>query len=254
MSPAGIARRNYGSGHRYTLDGRDVPGVTTILKTLDKPALIDWAANTTAAYAIDHWAELADMSPSERLNTLKGARWGENRRAIKRGHSVHELAERLAAGDEVDVPDELAGHVEAYVRFLDEWDPEVMLSETVVGSRRYRYGGTLDLLARVGDGRVWLFDVKTGGKGVFGETALQLAAYARADVYLDRHGDEQPMPAVDAIAAIHVRADGYSVRVPAPPIDELHRLFAHLAAVHRGIGDMRDWFGDELAAPRAAAS
>lgn len=244
---AGVVRREVGGGHTYLVDGHEVLGVTTILKTLDKPALINWAANTTAEYAIDHWDELGAMSPSERLNVLKGARWGENRRAIKRGKSVHTLAEQLAAGVEVDVPEELAGHVESYVRFLDEWNPDPYLSEAVVASRRYRYCGTLDLLAEVG-GRAWLLDVKTG-KGVYGETGLQLAAYAGAEVYVDGEGNEQPMIEVDEVAAVHVRADGYSVHTFGD-WRPLFKTFVHLAYVTERIADIARWKSDEVEIPR----
>jgi hypothetical protein len=247
-----VERRNRGGGHSYLIDGRDAPGVTTILQALAKPALIEWAANTTAEYAIDHWSDLLDMTPSARLATLKGARWGENRRAIRRGLSVHHLAWQLAAGVEVEIPDDLAGPVESYVRFLDEWNPTPILSESVVASRRFRYCGTLDLLARTPDGRVWLLDVKTG-KGIYGETGLQLAAYARADVYLDEDGQEHDMPPVDAIAAVHVREDGYSVRGFDVPIDDLFRTFTHLAAVHRRTADIKAWVSDEVDVPRVAS-
>jgi hypothetical protein len=49
--------------------------------------------------------------------------------------------------------------------------------------------------------------VKTNRSGIFGETALQLAAYRYADVLIPQ-GPEQPMPEVDACFAIHVRGDG----------------------------------------------
>jgi hypothetical protein len=100
---------------------------------------------------------------------------------------------------------------------------------------------------------VWLFDFKTG-KGVYGETALQLAAYARADVYVDDEGNEQDMPTVDGIAAVHVRADGYAVYGFYPPIDDLHRTFTYLAAVHRSTADMREWVTEALDAPQGVAS
>jgi hypothetical protein len=247
---SGIVRAARGSGHSYTIDGSPVPGVTTILKTLDKPALIDWAARTTAEYALDHWAELGRLAPSKRLDALRGARFAENRRAIATGKRVHTLAEALVAGAEVDVPEELAGYVEAYVRFLDEWQIEPLLTEAVVASRRYRYCGTLDVLARVPAlDELWLFDVKTG-KGVYPETGLQLAAYASAEVYVDADG-EHPMPHVHRLAAVHVRPDGYAVR-RFPPVDELFPTFAYLAAVERGMRSSREWMSEELDRPVAS--
>ncbi|MBQ1163414.1 hypothetical protein KBZ21_36080, partial [Streptomyces sp. A73] len=59
------------------------------------------------------------------------------------------------------------------------------------------------------DGRRLICDYKTGRSGIWGETALQLAAYARAEVYLDEHGIEQPIPHEDGGLAVWLRADGY---------------------------------------------
>ena len=56
---ARFARRNVGKSHSYTLDGRRIHGVTTVIGTLDKPALVDWAARETAAYADEHWTRLS---------------------------------------------------------------------------------------------------------------------------------------------------------------------------------------------------
>lgn len=57
-----IRRIKSGKGHRYEdANGRKVPGVTTLLKGIDKPALTAWGPRVTAEYAIDHWAELDAM-------------------------------------------------------------------------------------------------------------------------------------------------------------------------------------------------
>ena len=44
----------YDASHRYKLDGEWVPGVTTILGVLNKPALTKWAASQVAEYVADH--------------------------------------------------------------------------------------------------------------------------------------------------------------------------------------------------------
>ena len=49
-------------GHSYLLDGEKAQGVTTVIREgVPKPKLIDWAAREAAGYAVDHWAELADL-------------------------------------------------------------------------------------------------------------------------------------------------------------------------------------------------
>jgi hypothetical protein len=102
----------------------------------------------------------------------------------------------------------------AFDRFTAEHEPGWLASEQTVVSRRYGYAGTLDALCTLG-GRVTLLDVKTG-RGVYPEACLQLAAYAHAD--FTGHPDgrtEQPLPAIQAGAVLHLRPGGYRL-VPVP--------------------------------------
>lgn len=252
---AGVKRINRGRGHSYEIDGRRADGVTTLIgEGMPKPALVGWAANTTAAYAVDHWDELADLPTSKRLDTLKRARYLDLDAASKRGTEVHALAEQLSMGVEVDVPDEIAGHVESAVKFLDEWQPQVVLTETVVASRRWGYAGSFDLLARLPDGQVALMDYKTSRSGIWGETALQLGAYANADVYLDADGVEQPLASLGITTglAVWIRADGYDVyRVD---LDEGFKIFTHGMWIARAAKGMRDRLISDALAPVAAVA
>lgn len=246
-----IERRNYGSGHTYTVDGVKFDGVTTLIGDgLNKPALLRWASRSAAEYAVDHWDELSTKPVTVRLDEIKGAPWADRDAAARRGTEVHRLASELVRGVEVDVPDELAGHVESYVRFLDSWHPVPVLVETWVCNRKVRYAGTLDLVCdlRLG-GKVerWLLDIKTARSGVFGEVALQLAAYANADTYQDADG-EHPMMPVDAVGVVHVRSDGYDVyRLPHDPA--IFGVFRHVAFVARQMPLMRDWVSPALTVP-----
>ena len=201
-------------------NGQRMPGVTTILGDgLPKKALINWAANATAEAAINRWDEYADMPPAQRLTALKEARYETTDRAKRRGTEVHGYAEKLVQGEQVTgVPDELRGHVEAYARFLDGFDVAPILVEVVVVNYTHGYAGTLDLVADIqcplcNQVCRWLLDVKTNEKGIYGETALQLAAYRYAEFYVDNEGNEQSMPGVDHCGAIHVTSDD-AVLVP----------------------------------------
>jgi hypothetical protein len=253
-----IARRNHGRGHSYLLDGSKGRGATTILgNTLAKKALVEWAGKTTAAYAVDHWAELTDMSLSKRLEKLNKARYEDRDAAANRGTDVHALAEQLVNGRQVDVPEPLAGHVESYVDFLNTWEPDPVLVESVVANRKVWYCGTLDLVADLAGTR-WLLDVKTSRSGIFGETALQLAAYGYAEVYLDDQGDEQPMAdlGIERYGAIHVRADGWDL-YPLVVDDEVWSTFRHLAWIDRILTEtenFRDWVGPAITPIKAVAS
>ncbi len=248
-----LKRIDRGHGHSYLLDGQKADGVTTLISDgLAKPALINWAANATAGYAVDHWSELAELSVSKRLDTLKSARYADRDEAGRRGTEVHRLAEQLIQGDEVDVPEPLAGHVESCVRFLDEWEPEPILTETVVAHRKWRYCGTTDGVIRLRDGRVAIYDWKTARSGIFPDAALQLAAYAHAEVYLDNDGAEQQMAdlEIDHGRGIWIRSDGFDV-YPLDISEAVFKDFLHVAWVARMTKRWDAWKGDSLAAPTA---
>lgn len=206
-------RKETARGHYYVdANGDRIPGVTTILGDgLPKTALINWAANATADYAIDNWDMLSDLPVAERLKKLQGGRYGVTDKAKRRGTEVHGYAERLVQGEKVtDVPDLLRGHVEAYARFLDRFDVQPVVVEAAGVNYTIGYAGTLDLIAdmtvpRLGEVRM-LADVKTNEKGIYGETALQLAAYKHFERLLI-NGEETDMIEVERCAAIHVTAD-----------------------------------------------
>jgi hypothetical protein len=233
-----IRRVKYGRGHGYRdARGATVPGVTTILGDgLAKPALINWAATTTAGYAVDHWDELAELKPSERLKKLEKARYEDLDAAGNKGTAVHKLAEKLVKGEQVNVPDELAGHIRSYVRFLDEEEPEAVIVEGVVMSHRHGYAGTLDLIADFPRrGQRLLADIKTARSGVFPDNALQLAGYRYADAILV-NGQERPMLPVDGAVVVHVRADGYSV-VPVEAGPTEFRYFLYCQQLWRWVNE-----------------
>lgn len=247
-----IRRKDTARGHHYVdAAGRRVPGVTTILGDgIPKPALVNWAANSTADAAINRWDELAEMKPAQRLAALKSARYEEKDAAANRGTQVHHFAEQLLAGQAVQVPDEIAGHVEAYARFLDEWQVRPVLVEFAVVSHRYGYAGTADLLADLTDpatGETFrtLADLKTNRSGIFGETALQLAAYRYADAVLGPDGTEQPVPVVDGCHGIHVRGDGYCL-VPITAGPEQHRTFLYAQQIAEWASGSRDLVGPPM--------
>jgi hypothetical protein len=225
MPTPSTGRINRGRNHSYRLDGDPVPGVTTVIGDgVPKPALSYWAARTTAEFAADNLDTLAGLDRASIVDLLKNAPWRDRDAAARRGTEVHRLGEQLVAGHEIEVPEELTGHVDAYLHFLDDWHLEAELVEAVVVNRTHRYLGTLDLVATLADGRRWLLDLKTTRSGVFGETALQLAAYRHAEFYLDANGDEQPMPPVDRTGVVWVRADGYDL-VPVDTGPDVYRYF-----------------------------
>lgn len=258
MATPPIRRRNTGRSHAYyDGDGQRVPGVTTLMdEGVPKPALVGWAANSTAEYAIDNWDRLADLPPSVRLKELQGARWAVKDKASNRGTAVHLLAERLVHGESVDVPEELLGYVQSYARFLDEWQVQPVLVEFVVVDYTNGYAATGDLIADLTmpdepEPVRWLLDLKTSRSGIFGETALQLAGIRHAEFLVGEDGDDEPMPEVDRAGGIHVRADGYSL-VPIEAGPDQHRDLLYVQQVGRFVGASRELVGQPLDPPGEA--
>lgn len=235
-----IKRRNHGGGHSYyeiDPDGSEtkIPGVTTLLGDgIPKGGLTSWAAGEAAQYAIEHWAELEQLRLLDRAKQIQYA-WQRTRDAAAgKGTTIHRIAEQLSHGVEVDKPAGLEGHIEACVRFLDSYDVTPVISEATIVNRAIPYAGTLDLVADL-LGHRYLLDWKTG-KSVYAEAALQLAAYAHAEHYLDKAGLEQPFAdlCVERGAVVHLRADGYDV-YPMQIGEAPFNLFRHAAWVGRWV-------------------
>lgn len=250
---APIRRYDTAKGHYYKdANGARVPGVTTIQdKGLPKPALINWAANATAEYAVDHWDELGELKPAARLKRLQGARYEVKDEAARRGTEVHRAAEQLLAGKDVKVPEEIAGHVEAYARFLDEFQVRPIHVEFSCISYRWGYAGTADLYAELtipDKGPVLaLNDLKTTRSGIFGDAALQLAGYRYAEFWVVGDEEIEP-PQVDYCFGIHVRGDGYDL-VPVEVGEQEHKDFLYAQRVGMFADRSRDLIGAPIIAP-----
>lgn len=251
-----LARRNAGSGHSYKVDGEPMPGVTTILKQLPSPGLTKWAAETTANYAVDNWAELDELRPSERLARLNRARHDALNRAGVRGTKVHKLAEPLVIGGKPEtIPEDLAPHVESYREWLELFRPDPVAVELVLANREVGYCGTADLVAYM-MGQIWLLDLKTKQSGIWRETALQCCAYARAETYAIP-GDETEHPlaelGIERVGAVWIRGDGCDL-YPLDGGEDNWDYFQHLAWLHHHDTDRRAWVGEVMAPPPLAVA
>jgi hypothetical protein len=293
MTPAPTRIVNRGRNHSYVLDGQPCPGVTAILgDAIPKPGLVHWSARTVAEYVFDRLATcnghprdyvsadelIADLraynetrTKPERLGdglprvglskVLATVQYAARDEAANRGTEVHRLAELLGRGEEVEVPEPLAGHVNAYLAFLEEWNPTDAVLERVVINRRVRYMGRLDLIVTLPTisvpGFGWwggrtLLDIKTSRSAPYGDTALQLAAYRYAETILGDDGDEAPMEDVESAGVVWVRADGYDV-FPFEAGPKTFRVFEYArqiaAYVNEKDGPVNDARGPALTAP-----
>lgn len=153
--------------HRYAVDGVELPSVTTILAG---------AGLVNAEYYTER------------------CRW--------RGSAVH-LACQLLDEQDLDhdsVDPEHYGYVEAYLRFLDDYDFKPELIEKSLWSPVFRFAGTPDRTGLI-NGNKAVIDLKTGAP--VAADRLQLAAY---ESMLGTPGTWERI-------RLHLKADGkYSIK------------------------------------------
>jgi hypothetical protein len=208
--------------HDYYFTGQDLageplqvgpfPSVTDALRVIDKPAIGTWAKQETAKCALRNWDMLADMRVAGGDDAAVAwlSRIPDYQRdvAARLGSSVHRLFEMAMRGGQIAPTDEEAPFVDAAAQFIADYTPKIESLEKSVINVERQYGGTYDLLLKL-DGERWLVDLKTS-KGVYGETALQLAAYQHAE-FIGLPGDPRPrrMPKIDRFAVLHLRPEAY---------------------------------------------
>lgn len=173
-------------------DGTAVPGVTTVLNVLSKPALVPWA-HRLGKMGIELNAYVDGLAT---IGTL-----------------AHALIVGELGGPAPDLDDYTPNEVTAAGNSLRKWSAwragkvvEPILCESQFVSETYRFGGTPDIYARV-DGEATLIDIKTG-KAIYEEALIQVAAYR---ALLEERGLQ-----VDAVRILQVgRTDeeGFSERV-----------------------------------------
>lgn len=201
-------------GHYYLIDGKRAVGVTTGLNGIPKDALKYWAAGEVATYVVDNIHDVKRMLDSggrgPTLYFLKEVPFQKREDAAVRGTEVHAIAEKYIKGDDVEVPEHLLPYVEGYAAYIEDFQPTSVHEELVIGSRAHLYAGTLDSIQDIpGIGRAQV-DYKTGN-GIYGNHALQVAAYRYAEFYLDADGNEQPMIPVERTFVLHIKPGDYEL-------------------------------------------
>lgn len=233
-----------GSGYRHPHTGDVVPGVTTVLKKLDKPAIVQWAVDNTAAYAVANIDSLLSRTEEQGYGFL---RWYWKRDALSgdtsdiRNYSAGVLSDAAELGtlvhdwiaadngvgaypDVRNAPDYFWEMVGQWDDFKSEHDIRPILTETTFWSHQYGYAGTADALWEI-DGVRTLLDVKTS-RNTWDEHRMQLAALGACDAMLieatDGHWIEDVVPAFSEYALLHIRPSDYDKHgEPMAPFCEL---------------------------------
>ena len=193
--------------YEHPVTGQQVPGVTTVIDVLSKPALPRWAAKETATFAVANRKSWQDLDEQAAVDLLKGAPWRMSGSAMSKGTEIHAIAEKLLMNEQVDfVPPDVQNSVRGVAQIIDWLKPEVIHMEASIWNMTKGYAGTTDLIAKI-DGETWLLDWKSS-KDVYPDMGLQLAAYGHGEVILKPDGTEIPVPKIDKFAVAHVPKEG----------------------------------------------
>lgn len=171
------------------------PGVTTVLKVLDKPALVPWAAKQVsdnikgALYersgktgVINIEKEDVEAICEEGKNIYKKT----SQQAADIGTRVHRAVDNIVRGNVTqDEEEDIKDGVQGFRDWMASHSLKIELGDTKIASKLFGYGGSLDFVAFEGSEAI-IFDLKTTKKrknrphGIYDEYAYQLAAYRQA--------------------------------------------------------------------------
>jgi len=143
---------------KYTISGKEVPSVTTILNELAKPGLEKWYG---------------------RLGIVEAER--QKNSAAEFGSKVHAAVEAIYHGQEpASIDKRFDSAIANFKKWADHHIKEWIAFERAVYHDELMYAGTVDAFARLkGSNKLVLVDFKTSKK-VRDEHYLQVVAYAKA--------------------------------------------------------------------------
>lgn len=258
--------------HIYRLDGKRVPGVTTLIGGgIPKPQLIDWAARAVALFVDDNPLEIdrlrKEPEPTEDnprglsalALTLSKVHNVKRDTAALRGTEIHDLGQRYLEGEEVEIPLGHEQEVEGLVKFIEDWELEPLIVEHSLANRAERYAGRVDFIGTspyLNGGEPVLIDWKTSN-GVYGDTAMQAAAYALADFHVtdDDPATELEIPHITQTFVAHIRpglTELHPLAVDRAEMERQFEIFRAAASIYRTTNERKKWLRPALETPTQA--
>lgn len=196
---------------RYRLsDGTLIPGVTTILGVLNKPALVGWANRMglqgidTTKY-VDALAEIGTIAHEMILCHHRGEQFQPN------GYSF-------------DLIDRAENAMLSYFAWEKTRTVKPILCEAQLVSHKHRFGGMVDFYGEI-DGVKTLVDYKTS-KALWPEHAYQVTAYRHL---LEENGHE--VRAVRILRVGREESEGFEDK-PLANLDREWEIFQHCLALY----------------------
>lgn len=165
----------------------------------DGKGLVMHQKKTIAGIAFDKYkmlgAYIEDEDRDGAVSYLLDQEWAGVKRSMARGTDLHQAAEQLALGQEPEIEEHNRPFLDQFLRFLEDFQPQYLMSEAPVYHLRYAYAGTCDGIIAL-DGQHVLFDIKTTQWGIgdkdengrpksrppFDNHVLQICAYRHAQL------------------------------------------------------------------------
>ncbi len=180
--------------HVYTLDGKPMMGCTTVLNVINKPALIQWAANETVKWIRENCeVQHPDTSPlyqvkDTELDKAKVAHRKKKEKAADWGSIVHAAVETWIKSRQIPttvvvkelayeiLPEHLVA-INNFIKWAEDNKVQFFESEKQIYSKDWWVAGTVDFVCKI-DGKLMVGDLKTSSD-IYETMFLQTAAYAK---------------------------------------------------------------------------
>ena len=204
----------------YSTPLGDLRSVTSYLKALNKPALINWAARTTAEFFKDKLEDIKggildieEMDINEIVFAAKQYHKEKLGTAGQRGTNVHHaIDDYYKTGKRPEEDGETKILFESFLGWEKDYNVIAKANEMTVYTDNY--AGTLDLICDIdycpesseGTHGVYVNDFKTG-KAIYPEAGLQVAAYLYA------YRKMRPAFRVDGAMITRLFSGGHEVKV-----------------------------------------
>lgn len=215
------------------------------------PQLVKHKQKTVVGVCFDKFRTLqAFVKDNDRDAAISWAldqEFADFKKAGARGTDLHKAAEQLALGQEPQIEEQNRPYLDQFLRFLDDFQPEYVMSEAPVYHLRYSYAGTCDGIVVI-DGQRLLFDIKTTAhskesgrsRPPFDNHVLQICAYRHAELVgllaervethrgryysFDPSKHTEPMPETDGAVCLVVSPHDYEL-IPVRSNDEVFRAW-----------------------------
>ena len=187
--------------HAYTLDGKLLQGVTSIIDgTSSKANLIDWAANMAVDYVRDNSipTELGRVVQPDTLELARKAHTRRKESAGQKGTDAHALVEEYIKWCLTDPTSKFSPNsvkdfeaIRPFIQWAQENDVRFIAAEQRLYSETHKFAGTCDFVYLDKDGKLTIGDLKTFPKMWSADPFIQMGAYSLAWAELTGERPEQ---------------------------------------------------------------